>query len=294
MPKNRLRDRVSHARRVRYLFAVLAACALAVAAAQGDTSPTGAVALFGSDEWVVVALEGPDGPIELLPGGVAVFELTDIGNLAGTAGCNRLGAMITMGDGIAIEFGRVIATRMACPEPQMTQEFAVIEALESISEYQVDDGNIVLSGGGHRLVLASRVPDGSTSAGGEEPDVSPEALEHGRAVARFAAAFNEAVASAAAAGAEWPSDPIRVALAFLELRGAPNTTITRADAGVENATQTVITVVEDGFLDDSIAGLEQTVQLERDGEVWAVTGYHGMWHCRRPPGDTVAVPGVCL
>lgn len=291
---NRTRVRATPVSPVSVLLALVAVCALPFAAAQGGASSDRAVSLFGSNEWVLVSLEGPGGPVELLPGGVAVFELTDIGNLAGTAGCNRLGAMITFGEGISIEFGRVIATRMACAEPQMAQEFAVIEALESVDQYEVTNGNIVLSGGGHVLVLASRSPGGSTAVGGEGQNPPVETVDHAEAVARFAASFNEAVAAAATAGAEWPSDPIRVALAFLELRGAPNTIITRADVGAENATQTVVTVMEDGFLDDSVSGLEQTVNLERVGATWSVTSYSGMWHCRRPGGTTVAVPGVCL
>ena len=109
---NRPREHSTRPLRTRTLLALLAYGALVFAIAQG--APTDrAVALFGSNEWVVVDLQGPDGPIQLLPGGVAVFELTDIGNLAGTAGCNRLGAMITFGEGISIEFGRVIATAFA-------------------------------------------------------------------------------------------------------------------------------------------------------------------------------------
>lgn len=294
MFQNRSRDRAAGRLLAPCLLTLIALCLPTVATAQGGAAPAAdALALFGSNEWVVVALEGPDGPVELLPGGVAVFQLTDVGNLAGTAGCNSLGATISLGDGVSIEFGRVIATRMACPEPQMTQEFAIIEALENVTQYEVDSGTIVLRGGGHVLELVSRTPGGSTTAAGGGQDATPEQQDHAHAVVRFAAAFNDAVTAAAAAGAEWPSDPIRVALAFLELRGAPNTIITRSDAGAEGATHTVVTVVEDGFLDDSVAGLEQSVQLERVGDVWTVTSYAGMWHCRRPGGTTVAVPGVC-
>jgi hypothetical protein len=124
-----------------------------------------------------------------------------------------------------------------------------------------------------------------------------DALDHGQAVARYAAAFNAAVAASAAAGAEWPSDPIRVALAFLELWGAPNTIITRADVGpadgAETATRTRVSVVEDGFLDDSVAGLEQHVTLDLVDGVWVVGSYQGAWLCRRPPGVRMALPGVC-
>ena len=191
---NRTRVRATPVSPVSVLLALVVVCALPFAAAQGGASSDRAVSLFGSNEWVLVSLEGPGGPVELLPGGVAVFELTDIGNLAGTAGCNRLGAMITFGEGISIEFGRVIATRMACAAPQMEQEFAIIEALEAIGRYAVDGGNIVLSGGGHVLVLASRTP-GTSSAGGQGQNTQTDAADHAQAVARFAASFNETTES---------------------------------------------------------------------------------------------------
>ncbi len=139
------------------------------------------------------------------------------------------------------------------------------------------------------LLSAAAGQAGPASSGGSD------ALARGQAVARFAAAFNDAVAAAAAAGASWPSDPIRVALAFVELLGAPNAIISRSDVGGgENGTETVITIIEDGLLDDSVAGMQQTVTLRLSGGVWSVTSYTGMWLCRRPPGSTVALPGVCL
>lgn len=145
------------------------------------------------------------------------------------------------------------------------------------------------------LLIAGCLLGAATAQPGPAPSGGSDALAHGQAVARFAAAFNEAVAAAAAAGASWPSDPIRVALAFVDLLGAPSAIISRSDVGGgESATETVITIVEDGLLDDSVAGMQQTVTLRLSNGVWSVTSYAGAWLCRRPPGSTVALPGVCL
>lgn len=263
---------------------------------QGANAATdGASALFGSNEWLVVSLTTPAGPIDLLSDEPVFFKLHADGAMAGTAGCNQVSSLVTVGPEDAVSFGPVIATRMACPEPQMVQEFAVIEALERVTQYAVVGGSVVLTGGGYEMVLTARAPGGSVAPPvPEQPGGSPAALEHGAAVTRYATAFNDAVAAAAAAGADWPTDPIRVALAFLVLRGAPDTTITRADLGAENATRSVVTVVELGFLDDSVAGLEQYLTLDLVDGVWRVSSYRGAWICHRSPGMKVSLPGVCL
>ncbi|HET8986818.1 MAG TPA: META domain-containing protein [Trueperaceae bacterium] len=274
---------------------LVALCLTGVASSQGANQASDtATAVFGSNEWLVVSFTTPGGPFELLPGDLAFFKLRPDGALAGTAGCNQMSSFVTFGEAGSVSFGPVIATRMACAEPQMAQEFAIVDALEQFTHYTIDGPNLELSGGGYVMVLAPRSPGGSApgvahSMGGQMAD----ALDHGKAVARYAAAFNDAVAAAASAGAEWPSDPIRVALAFLELKGAPNTMITRADFGQENATRTRVSVIEDGFLDDSVAGLEQHVTLDLVDGVWVVGSYEGAWLCRRPPGTRMALPGVC-
>lgn len=271
-----------------WLLSAAAAQASAAGAASADT----AHAVFGDGVWAVLSVATPAGPVEFAPDGTAHFQLRPEGALAGTAGCNQMVANFSLADGQSISFGPVIATRMACPEPAMSRELAVLEAFEHVTEYRLDGERLLLAGNGYEIVLAPLDEVGGSTG-------APDALGHGQDVARFAAAFNDAVAAAAAAGASWPSDPIRVALAYVDLLGAPNALITRADFGAggeeasEDATETVITIVEDGLLDDSVAGMEQTVTLRRADGVWTVTSYTGMWLCRRPPGSSVALPGVC-
>lgn len=269
----------------------LSAVGLAQVAVGADAD---ANALFGSNEWLVAELVTPDGQFQLLPGDLAFFKLRADGSLAGTAGCNQMSAQFTLTGSNRISFGPAIATRMACPEPEMAQEFAILGALEHLTEYQGDSGVLVLTGGGYELTLVTRSPATTAPAPAlPGPGTRNDALDHGKAVARYAASFNDAVAAAAAAGADWPSDPLRVALAFVELVGAPNVVVTRSDIGNENATKTVVTVIEDGLLDDSVAGLEQSVWLELADGVWSVSAYQGAWICHRSPGLKVSLPGVC-
>ncbi len=133
----------------------------------------------------------------------------------------------------------------------------------------------------------------SSAAAALKPVPVSDALEQGKDVAWRAFAVNKAVADAWAAGAAWPADPIRVALAYLELQGAPNTVITRTDDRAESATHTKITVIEDGFLDDSVSGLEQYLTLELVDGVWRITGYQGLWRCGRGDRATVPLSGRC-
>lgn len=291
-----LEKRTARPNGVRALLGLLVAAGLAgMASGQGGPATSAAAtALFGNNEWLVVSFTTPEGPFELLPGDLAFFKLRPEGGLAGSAGCNQMSSMVTLGEDQSIAFGPAIATRMACAVPQMAQEQAILSSLEHYSSYGFDGAKLVLTGDGYQMVLASRSPGGSgATAAPHAPGSVDDALEHGKAVARYAAAFNDAVAASAAAGAGWPADPIRVALAFLELVGAPNAIVTRADVGVENATQTVVSVVEDGLLDDSVRGLEQHVTLDLVDGVWTVGSYRGAWICQRTPGLKVSVPGVC-
>lgn len=262
---------------------------LGAAAAQGaDASQADAQAVFGDGVWLIETVVTPTGTVGYPQDGSAYLQLVPGATLAGTAGCNRLSAGFSLPGAGLLAFGPVIATRMACPEPASSREAALLAALESVTEHRRDGETLVLTGGGYSV----RLTPGAAGIVGQEGD----AIRLGRSSALYLDAFNAAVRAAAEAGAPWPLDPIRVALAYVELLGAPNALITRADvvgAGEEWASQTVITIVEDGLLDDSVAGFQQVVTLRREDGIWSVYAYEGTWLCRRPPGSSVAMPGVC-
>lgn len=277
---------------LRRLLPVLALVLLTGAvAAQGGASAASYEAareVFGEGTWLIESVVAPEGTTDFSQDGSAYLQLTPEAALAGTAGCNRFIANFTLTGAGSIAFGPVIATRMACPEPAMSREFAVFRAFENATEYRRDGERLILAGGGHEL----RLVPGSVGAAGGEGD----AVRFGRSSALYLDAFNAALRSAAEAGAPWPADPIRVALAYVDLLGAPNAIITRADIfgeGGETASRTVVTIVEDGLLDDSVAGLEQVVTLRLEGGIWNVATYQGTWLCRRPPGSSMPMPGLC-
>lgn len=74
------------------------------------------------------------------------------GKVSGHAGCNGFfGSVIIAGE--AMSFGNLGSTRMACPEPAMSQEGRLLDALDSTRGYSLQDGTLVLlDGAGAALV----------------------------------------------------------------------------------------------------------------------------------------------
>lgn len=73
-----------------------------------------------------------------------VFEAE--GKISGSGGCNRYvgGWGLLEGEPDALRIWRTGATRMACPEPIMTQEHRFLEELSRASRYQVEAAELRL------------------------------------------------------------------------------------------------------------------------------------------------------
>ena len=86
-------------------------------------------------------------------------------SLAGTSGCNRYTTTATADAG-SLTIGMAAMTRMACPEPQSTQESRFTSALNRVARYKMnDDGRLVLqSGDGTVLMVAAPVTSGGGSS----------------------------------------------------------------------------------------------------------------------------------
>ena len=68
------------------------------------------------------------------------------GKVSGDAGCNGyFGSVIV--DGEAISFGNLGATQKTCPEPAMSQEHRLLQALDSTRGYRLVGGDLVLLDG---------------------------------------------------------------------------------------------------------------------------------------------------
>ena len=130
-------------------FALLAACAGGGSPA-GATKPIGVAQLHGP-EWTIFEINGQPA----IPGVKATINFED-GRVFGAGSCNRFMGSYTAGAGFSIKLSQMASTMMACPEPAMQQEGALLKALEGVSSYSVEGGVLTLSTTDGQSVKARR------------------------------------------------------------------------------------------------------------------------------------------
>lgn len=268
--------------------ALVLVCALTTVGALAQEAPGGAFELFGTQHWQLVFLDvdGVTHPVDE----DAVFALNENGRLAGSLGCNQLIASSQISDDDEAAFGPVTSTLMACPEPLMSAERAFVTGLEAVDTYVREGGSVTLTGPAVTIVL-----EAVGAAGGEDDQgVGRDVAAWQAASAAGMEAFNAAVAAAAEAGVDWVTDPLRVALAFVDLSSAPTLSIDMAVRDPEQASDATVVIEERGLLDDSLEGVVQTLHLERALDHWVVAAHEVTYLCRRGPEPEVVAPAVCL
>lgn len=104
--------------------------------------------------WRVRAASAAGGPPQPIHDGVEATVRFEAGRVAGSGGCNRFNAECRV-VGERLEIGPIASTMMACPDPAMTVEAAVLAALGAAAAWAIEDGSLVLrdAGGVDRLVL---------------------------------------------------------------------------------------------------------------------------------------------
>jgi heat shock protein HslJ len=211
-------------------------------------------------------LEGSDVSFVVASGGAL---------LTGTAGCNTMTGPIAF-DGEVVRIGPLATTRRSCEADLMEQEREVLAALDEAQRVIFYGDAVAFAGDERRLRFAAELSEAPLAwvAGPDDPDVRR---------------FGETLA--AAAGERWTLDPVRVALAFVDSRGAPRVDLSRRDDRAEAPRFTVITIDEDGFLDDSVRGVKSELVLAPDeAGVWHVLAVSVSTRCWR--GDRLLVaPG---
>jgi heat shock protein HslJ len=121
---------------------------LTVTAADGSTITFLDAAVAEPDQplegtrWVVSGLLANEGISTVPIGAEASITITD-GTAAVEAGCNTGSAPVTITD-TTITFGPMILTRMACPQPQMDLENAVVAVLDGEVTYTIDSSTLRL------------------------------------------------------------------------------------------------------------------------------------------------------
>ena len=106
--------------------------------------------------------------------------------------------------------------------------------------------------------------------------------------------FNQKIKIAAEAGRSWPMDPLQVALEFVSHRGGSLVAISRLDERAEAASETVVTIVREGLLDDSVRAVRDELDLVRaeDGS-WRLEKARRAFRCYRGPQQTCFGQAVC-
>lgn len=104
------------------------------------------VSLIGTG-WVLETVGGAPAAA----GVTSSLVLGEDGSAGGNGGCNSYGGDVTI-DGASLSFSQIASTLMACPEPAMSQERALFDALGATARYEIDlDGRLSLfdaEGGG--------------------------------------------------------------------------------------------------------------------------------------------------
>ena len=113
-----------------------------------------AIVSLSGTEWVLQAFGSKGAEEPAVPPAITVTFGAD-STFAGSAGCNRyFGRFLTPG-GDSLELGQAGSTRMACPEPEMSQEDRYLLALGDVVRYRMTaDELVLLDGSGQRLRFA--------------------------------------------------------------------------------------------------------------------------------------------
>lgn len=94
--------------------------------------------------------------------------------------------------------------------------------------------------------------------------------------------INVRIAAAVDGGKDWPRDAIRVAQEFLGFTESRSVRMVRQDGSGERPDETTVTVVEDGYRDDSVRGRWTEFYMARaqDG-FWRVEEIRQAYRCWR-------------
>jgi heat shock protein HslJ len=133
----------------KYLLALLImSLVISACSAQGTDEPS--ASLIGS--WNLTSY-GPTGsPVAVVEDSEAGLTFNEDGTIAGTSGCNGFGGNYTV-EGDQVTFSEVVSTLIACEEPLMSQEEAVLRVLTNTASYAVEGNTITLTNNEMVLVL---------------------------------------------------------------------------------------------------------------------------------------------
>ena len=129
------------------LILFVAALALSACTAEGaGASPS----LTGA--WKLTSYGPADAQTPAVEDVEAGLTFNEDGTVTGNAGCNGLGGSYAV-EGDQVTFSEVVSTLMACDDPRMAQEDAVIQALNGTATFKIEGNTLTLTNDDMVLVL---------------------------------------------------------------------------------------------------------------------------------------------
>jgi len=125
--------------------------------------------------------------------------------------------------------------------------------------------------------------NGKQGVSGQTPpattrNISPQELEKlGQVVST--SSINTKMADAG--NATWVSSPFQIALQFAgdQIESRKKVVTAESFSGGENFDKLIVTVEEEGLLDDSVKGTMLILRMEKKGSAWEVTKASRVWRC---------------
>ncbi len=115
------------------------------------SSVTPAVNLAGTS-WQLVAYGSVNNQVSAAAGVETNLEFGKNGQVGGNFGCNSFSGDYKVRSG-KIEFGALMSTEMACPEPQMTQESSAFQVMNGKVRYEMNGDSLTIYGPGEEVLL---------------------------------------------------------------------------------------------------------------------------------------------
>lgn len=115
---------------------VIAGLTLAACAGSASASVVG--------DWNLVSYGSPTNPTPAAPNVEATVTFGSDGKLSGNVGCNSFSGDYKV-DGSTITFGPIVSTMMACADPIMEQESAVLSMFANSATFKIDGKTLTIT-----------------------------------------------------------------------------------------------------------------------------------------------------
>ncbi len=102
--------------------------------------------------WKLTSYGPADARTAAVPDASAAITFNQDGSVTGNSGCNGFGGKYSV-EGDKVTFSEVVSTLMACDNPRMEQEKAVLQVLSGTATYKTEGNTLALTNGDMVLSL---------------------------------------------------------------------------------------------------------------------------------------------